>query len=64
MTSKRAKALLLPPLVTVEIVSAILAWRDLDQRPETAIRGRKKIWRLAVLANPGNSLAYWAFGRR
>jgi hypothetical protein len=29
-----------------------------------AVPGGKKIWRIAILANPANSLAYWAFGRR
>jgi hypothetical protein len=50
-------------LVAGEIGSAVLAWRDLDRRPDSAVRGSKRLWRIAMLANPGNSLAYWALGR-
>ena len=54
---------LLTVLVAGEIGSAVLAWRDLDRRPDSAIRGRKQLWRIAMLVNPGNSLAYWVLGR-
>ena len=57
------KKQLLAVLVVGEIGSAVLAWRDLDRRRDSAIRGRKQVWRIAMLANPGNSLAYWALGR-
>jgi hypothetical protein len=55
---------ILAVLVAGEIGSAVLAWRDLDGRPDDAVRGSKRMWRIAMLANPGNSLAYWALGRR
>ena len=51
-------------LVAVEVASAVLAWRDLSRRSEGEIRGSKRGWRVIILANPGNSIAYWAFGRR
>jgi hypothetical protein len=51
-------------LVAVEVASAALAWRDLNRRSEGEIRGSKRGWRVIILANPGNSIAYWAFGRR
>lgn len=51
-------------LVAVEVASAVLAWRDLSNRSEGDIRGSKKGWRVIILANPGNSIPYWAFGRR
>ena len=51
-------------LVAVEVASAVLAWRDLSHRSEDEIRGSKRGWRMIILANPGNSIAYWAFGRR
>jgi hypothetical protein len=50
-------------LVAVEVASAVLAWHDLNHRSEGEIRGSKKGWRVIILANPGNSIAYWAFGR-
>jgi hypothetical protein len=54
---------LLVGLVAVETVSAVLAWRDLGRRSEDQVRGKKDVWRVFISINPGNSLAYWAFGR-
>ena len=51
-------------LVAVQVASAVLAWRDLSYRSDDEIRGSKRGWRVIILANPGNSIAYWAFGRR
>jgi hypothetical protein len=50
--------------VVVDVVLAILAWRDLSRRSENEVRGSKRFWRLAVMANPGNSVAYWLIGRK
>jgi hypothetical protein len=51
-------------VVPIEVVLAALAWRDLGRRPDTQVSGSKNFWRVFVNINPGNSLAYWAFGRR
>jgi hypothetical protein len=51
-------------IVAVQLVSAVLAWRDLARRPVSQVRGKKQLWRIFIAVNPGNSLAYWAFGRR
>lgn len=51
-------------IVGAELVSAALAWRDLKRRSDDLVRGPKKLWRVVILMNPGNSLAYWALGRR
>jgi hypothetical protein len=59
-----SKQPLLAGLVAIEVVSAVLAWRDLGARSEEQIRGTKTIWRAVILANPGNSLVYWVVGRR
>jgi hypothetical protein len=63
MRSNR-KTRLLAAVVIAEIVAAIFGWRDLDRRVDSSVRGSRKFWRAAMLANPGNSLAYWAVGRR
>lgn len=63
MSSNR-KTRLLAAVVAADIVAAIFAWRDLDRRTDKAVRGSRKFWRAAMLANPGNSLAYWVVGRR
>jgi hypothetical protein len=63
MSSNRTRRLI-AGVVAAEVVSAVFAWRDLDRRPDEAMRGSRRFWRAAMLANPGNSLAYWAVGRR
>jgi hypothetical protein len=51
-------------VVAAELASAMLAWRDLARRTDDQVRGPKTGWRIFVTLNPGNSLAYWALGRR
>lgn len=51
-------------LVAVEVISATLTFRDLKRRSAEEIRGSKRFWRIVSLVNPGNSIAYWVFGRR
>jgi hypothetical protein len=51
-------------IVGLEAVSAAIAWRDLARRSDAQVRGKKKFWRVLIAVNPGNSLAYWALGRR
>jgi hypothetical protein len=60
----KPKQWLLTTIVLLQVSLAILAWRDLAQRADEQVRGRKKFWRIFVTLNPGNSLAYWLFGRR
>jgi hypothetical protein len=50
--------------VAAQTVSSALAWRDLAQRSDNQVRGPKKLWRVIVTINPGNSIAYWLIGRR
>jgi hypothetical protein len=45
-------------------VAATLAWRDLARRNDGQVRGSKNLWRLFISMNPGNSVFYWALGRR
>jgi hypothetical protein len=54
-------------LVVVLIVHVILArftLRDLRRRPESAVRGPKRLWRVWATTNTTGSLAYWLVGRR
>jgi hypothetical protein len=41
-----------------------LAWRDLNRRSPAQLRGSKRMWRVLLALNPGNSVLYWLFGRR
>jgi uncharacterized membrane protein YozB (DUF420 family) len=63
MTIKQ-KRILAAIIVPVQVVMAVLAWRDLARRTDDQVRGQKKLWRIFVTINPGNSVAYWLFGRR
>lgn len=60
---KRHKALL-GGIVAAEVVSAALAWRDLGRRSDERVRGPRRLWPVVIAMNPGNSLVYWAVGRR
>lgn len=61
---QNVKTRLVAGLVAVEVASAVLAWLDLNRREDDQIRGTKKLWRVIIAANPGNSIAYWTLGRR
>jgi hypothetical protein len=61
--TKRGKVVL-GIVVVAQTISSALAWRDLAQRSDDQVRGHKNLWRVIVTMNPGNSIAYWLFGRR
>lgn len=61
--TKRGRAIL-GAVVAAQTVGSALAWRDLARRPADQVRGPKNLWRVVVTMNPGNSIAYWLFGRR
>ncbi|HEY3830569.1 MAG TPA: hypothetical protein VGL57_15370 [Solirubrobacteraceae bacterium] len=63
MTKKR-KLILAAIVVPIQVKLAVLAWRDLDRRADEEVRGNKRLWRVFVSINPGNSLIYWLLGRR
>ncbi len=51
-------------VVAVEAAAAALAYRDLADRTQDEVRGPKRLWRIVIAMNPGNSLVYWLVGRR
>ncbi len=51
-------------VLVIHLIMLRLTWRDLRRRPEAAVRGRKRLWRLAASMNTTGSVAYWLFGRR
>ena len=61
--TKRGKVVL-GAVVAAQTISSALAWRDLSLRSDEQVRGPKNLWRVIVTINPGNSIAYWMFGRR
>ncbi len=50
--------------LVVHLIVLELTWRDLRRRPDAAVRGPKRFWRLAASLNTTGSVAYWLFGRR
>ena len=59
-----SKKQVIAAVLAVEVVSATYAYRDLSKRSDESVRGPKRMWRIIMALNPGNSLAYWLFGRR
>lgn len=51
-------------VLVVHVVLAKPTWRDPSRRPDTAVRGKKRMWRFACSVNTTGSMAYWLFGRR
>jgi hypothetical protein len=62
MTDKQKRVLVVALVIHVIVLN--LTWRDLRRRPSSAVRGKKRMWRLASMANTTGSVAYWLFGRR
>ena len=48
----------------IHVIVAVLTLRDLIRRPDTAVRGRKRLWQIAALLNTSVSVGYWLFGRK
>ena len=48
--------------LVIHLIVLTLTWRDLRRRPDAAVRGRKRLWRIAATMNTTGSLAYWLFG--
>jgi hypothetical protein len=59
----RQKRILLAVLV-VHVILALFTRRDLRHRPQSAVRGPKRMWRVWATMNTTGSVAYWTFGRR
>lgn len=62
--SKDQKARLVVVAVAVQAVIAALTVRDINRRPDEAIRGPKRLWRLLGTVNTTGSAAYWIVGRK
>ena len=63
MRSRRRPAVV-AGLAAASTVAGSLAWRDLNRRTDAQIRGSRRMWRVIIALNPGNSILYWLFGRR
>ena len=62
LTDHQKRVLLV--VLVVHLIVAKLTWLDLSRRPDDAVRGSKRFWRLASISNTTGSVAYWLFGRR
>lgn len=61
--TEKQKRILVVALV-LHVIMLSLTWRDLSRRPAAAVRGKKRMWRVASLLNTSGSVTYWLFGRR
>jgi hypothetical protein len=52
----------LAALAALELAAKVAAARDIQQRPEDQIRGKKTLWRLALLINTFGPLSYFLWG--
>lgn len=55
---------LLVVILIAHVFITRLTLRDLRDRPASAVRGPKRLWRLWAVANTTGSLGYWVVGRR
>ncbi len=62
MNQKQARVLAV--VLVVHVIVLRFTWRDLSRRSDAAVRGPKRLWRLASALNTTGSVAYWLFGRR
>jgi hypothetical protein len=62
VTEKQKRVLIVALIIHVVMVS--LTWSDLRRRPDAAVRGKKRMWRIASALNTTGSVTYWLFGRR
>jgi hypothetical protein len=62
MNEKQKRVLIV--VLVIHVIMLNLTWRDLRRRPDAAVRGKKRIWRLWSGMNTTGSIAYWLFGRR
>lgn len=62
--ARRRPPAALAAVAAAATVSGALAVRDLSRRSPAEVRGSKRLWRVLIALNPGNSVLYWIFGRR
>jgi hypothetical protein len=62
MTQKQARVLAVT--LVIHVILLRFTWRDLRRRPDAAVRGPKRLWRVAASLNTTGSVAYWLVGRR
>lgn len=55
---------LIAALAVGHLVVTTLVWRDLRRRTDDQVRGSKRIWRIASMANMSNSVVYVLIGRK
>jgi hypothetical protein len=55
---------LIAALAVAHVVVTTLVWRDLRRRTDDQVRGSKRLWRIASMANMSNSVVYVLIGRK
>jgi len=64
MTASRPSPTILSLAGLAHLVVTTLAWRDLQRRPSSGIRGPRTLWKVLTAMNTANSLLYLLVGIR
>jgi hypothetical protein len=51
-------------ILAAHLAVTSITWRDLRRRPDSEVRGSKRVWRAASALNTTGSVAYFLLGRR
>jgi hypothetical protein len=64
MQRNRPNPVVLTVVLALHVVVTTLVWRDIKRRPESQLRGGRRLWRVLTALNTGNSLVYALLGVR
>jgi hypothetical protein len=62
LTQKQVRVLAV--VLVIHVILLALTRKDLRARPDAAVRGSKRLWRVWSTANTTGSVAYWLVGRK
>jgi ABC-type Fe3+ transport system permease subunit len=51
-------------VLVIHVILLMLTRRDLRSRPDSAVRGNKRLWKTWSTMNTTGSVAYWLIGRK
>jgi hypothetical protein len=64
MQRNRPNPVVLTVVLALHVVVTTLVWRDIRRRPDSQLRGDRRLWRVLTALNTGNSLVYALLGVR
>jgi hypothetical protein len=64
MDLNQKQARVLAAVLVVHVILLALTRMDLRSRPDNAVRGNKRMWKVWSTLNTTGSVAYWLVGRK